>query len=117
MAYDPNLADPISRVRYAVGDSAATPLFPDATYTALLVSADGHEPTAIRAAAAGLAAFYATQPSTLTSDGSTLTWGERISQWNDIATGAAGFTQPLASTARRGSAAGRLTAGADFCVR
>lgn len=96
MPFSPVLDDPISRVRFGVGDISATPLFADAIYTALLAAADNDEAAATRSAAAALAAYYATQPSTLAADGTTLTWGQRISQWNAIAQGTAGGSIPAA---------------------
>lgn len=88
MPYNPQLLTALDRVRFALGDIATTELFPDATYTALLAAYNNNEVLAIQAGARALAAYYATQPTQVASNGSSLTWGERIKQWNTIALGA-----------------------------
>lgn len=87
MPYAPALTDPISRLRFAVGDTAATELLPDATYSALLTQTGNSELRAARAAAAHLAARYAQQPASLSSAGKAINWPERVAQWNRIAAG------------------------------
>ena len=89
MAFNPALLTALDRIRLALGDIGTPELFADATYTALLVANANNEALAIRASAAALAAYYATQPSSLASDGSSITWGSRITQWNRIAAGIA----------------------------
>jgi hypothetical protein len=116
-SYSPDLDEPVSRVRYAVGDISAPGIQPDAVYEALLAAAGDDEATAIRTAAAGLAAWAATQPSSLSSDGSSLSWAERIKQWNAIALGEAGSTQPTAGGTARSARLARLSAGSDYCPR
>lgn len=116
-SYSTDLDDAVSRVRYAVGDISSPGIQPDAVYEALLTAAGDDETSAIRAAAAGLAAWAATQPSSLSSDGSSLTWAERIKQWNAIALGEVGQTQPSSGGSARSARVGRLTAGSDYCPR
>jgi ABC-type iron transport system FetAB ATPase subunit len=99
MAFSPDLDDAVSRVRFGVGDIAATELFGDAIYEALLLAASNNEVAATRSAAAALAARYANEPTSISSDGSSLSWGERIAQWNKIALGQVGTTAPAATTA------------------
>lgn len=101
-SYDPTLAAPLDRARHALGDIEAPGLLPDETYTAQLAAntttttIDGepvttiNEAAAIRALAAGLAAYYATKPTSLADSGSSISWGKRIDQWNLIANGLAG---------------------------
>jgi hypothetical protein len=115
--YNADRSDAVSRVRAGVGDITAPGLMPDATYTAALAEQQDNEAAAIRQMAALLAARYATEPDSISSDGSSLSWRERIEQWNKIALGAAGTTQPVASNGGRGARVGRLSAGCDYRVR
>lgn len=48
------------------------------------------EAAATRAIAGALAALYAQKPTTLTDDGTTITWAERVNHWRQIAQGKAG---------------------------
>lgn len=89
-SYSVDLDDAVSRVRFAVGDIASPGLLPDETYEALLAVNVNSESKAIRQSAAALAARYATQPSSVSSNGSSVTWGERIAQWRLIASGKGG---------------------------
>jgi hypothetical protein len=88
MPFDPTLADAISRVRFAVGDTAATSLLPDATYTALLALKADDEVLAARAVAGNLASIYAQQPDSVSSAGESAAWRSRVSHWAAIASGA-----------------------------
>lgn len=93
MAYDAAHTDAVSRVRFAVGDIGDAPLLPDATYTALLAQSGATEEGVKRAAAAGLAALYATKPTDVSlPSGLRVAWAQRITQWNRIALGQAGST-------------------------
>lgn len=108
MAFSPDLDDPVSRVRFAVGDTSEPAILAggEATYEALLLTAGADlsilmpaqlapEAAATKAAAAALAAWAGTQPDRLTSaDGESLSWSGRIAQWNKIALGTAGATTP-----------------------
>ena len=79
----------MDRVRFALGDVAATALLPDATYTYLLDTYD--EAGAVRAAAQALAVLYAQKPGSVRlPSGLSVSWGERVRAWQAIATGAAG---------------------------
>ena len=104
MAFDPTLADPTSRLRFDLGDTATVALLPDATYTAVLARHTAGDPAvtdeqkATRDLARALAARYAIEPDSISADGSKLTWGERVAQWNLIAQGLQGGSS--AKTAR-----------------
>lgn len=114
--YNDNRSDALSRVRAGVGDIVSPGLLPDATYTAVLVEQADNEAAAIRALAAALAARYAIEPDSISDDGTTLTWRERVDQWNLIATGDAGGA-PTPTQSGRGPKVRRLTAGCDYRVR
>ncbi len=92
MAFDPNLADAISRVRFLVGDMADPTLMPggEGVYTALLQANGTDEALTAQAAARGLASYYATQPDSVSSSGESVSWSSRIAQWNRVALGTAG---------------------------
>lgn len=79
MAFDPTLADPISRMRHAVGDTGDTPLEPDATYQAVLTQ-HGEE-LGVAVIAQGLAVRYAQRPSSFTTDEGQFTWADRVRTW------------------------------------
>lgn len=127
MAYSTDLADPISRVRFLVGDVLAVTLLPDATYAAVLLRATTGTPPITDEAAAGrdiaraLAARYAIEPDSISDDGTSARWGERVKQWNLIALGQAGgaATRTAATgtakgiTIRRGPARDYTTGGGD----
>ena len=113
MAYDPTLADALSRVRAGVGDIDTTMLLPDATYTALLAQTDATEASATRAAAAMLAAFYAAKPTDVSlPSGLRVAWAKRIEQWNRIADGLAG----AGVSARAGAFSTALTRRDGYAV-
>jgi hypothetical protein len=105
MPYVAALTDAISRIRFAVGDTAAAELLPDATYSALLSQTGTSELRAARAAAAHLAVRYAQQPASLASAGKSLSWPERVAQWNRIAAGEipAGVAAILGTGVARGT--------------
>lgn len=92
MAYDPDQGDAVSRVRFLVGDVTDPSLMPggESVYEALLASYSDDEADAARAAARGLAAYYATQPDSVSSAGESVSWRSRVDQWNRIALGGAG---------------------------
>lgn len=85
-SFDPTLINPIDRIRLALGDTVSPGLLPDETYLSLLAIYATEQQTIIYGARS-LAAYYATQPTQLSSDGSSITWGQRIQQWNAIAAG------------------------------
>jgi hypothetical protein len=79
VAFDPMLQDPISRVRYAVGDTGEPPLEPDATYQAVI---DTHgEDLGVAVIAQSLATKYAQKPTTISVDEGSFTWNDRIRTW------------------------------------
>lgn len=93
-SFSPNLDTAISRVRSDVGDTTASGLMPDEIYSAVLTkrTVDGEvdEDAATRDMARKLAVRYATEPDRISSDGKTVSWAERVKQWNLIAKGQAG---------------------------
>ncbi|HEU4327377.1 MAG TPA: hypothetical protein VFS21_29840 [Roseiflexaceae bacterium] len=111
MAFDPALGDPISEMRFAVGDTQAVELLPDTTYQAVLdrsQQAGQPEPdvaAATRTIAAALAARYAIEPDSISDDGTTITWRKRVDHWTLIAQGKAG------GTSAAGGASSTLGAG------
>lgn len=114
--FSPILDDAISRCRFAVGDSAAAELLPDATYSAVLTAQQDDEPATIRAVAAALAARYAIEPDSISSDGDRISWSERVAHWTRIATGAAGGAAAGVGkglTLRRGPARDYTAGGGD----
>jgi hypothetical protein len=86
MTYDPNLGDPVSRVRHAVGDiDAADPLRPDAEYAAV-IAAVGEE-LAAAAMMESLAAEWAGSPENIAVAG-VITVGYRAAEtWAALAKG------------------------------
>lgn len=99
MPYSAALTDAVSRVRYGVGDVTDPSIMPggETVYAALLTAYGDDEAQVIRAAARGLAAYYATQPDSLGSSGESISWRSRVDQWNRIAAGAAGTAGAAAS--------------------
>ncbi len=90
MAFNPTLADAISRIRFALGDTGATSLLVpggETSYTALLAINAGDEGATMRTAAAALATYYAAKPNRISDLGSSIAWDERVDQWNKIAKG------------------------------
>jgi hypothetical protein len=93
------------------------------TGTAIDLVADGEgsigvvdEAAAIREIARGLAARYASEPDSISDNGTALTWRERIAHWNRIATGDAGGASARRAkgfTLRRGPARDYTTGGGD----
>jgi hypothetical protein len=100
MAFSADLDDAVSRVRFALGDSADPPQLPggETAYEALLAAA-GYDLTrpgtvvqaaeliAVRPAASALAAHYASQPDSISDGGSSLSWRARVSHLTAIADG------------------------------
>jgi hypothetical protein len=102
MALD--LATARDRIRLAVGDTdEADVLMPDGlgTYTTLLTQADADEVAAYRAAAGALAAYWATQPVSLSASGKSLNWSERVSSWQAMANGSTPY--PFAAVVTTGT--------------
>jgi hypothetical protein len=119
MAFDPNLADPVSRIRFALGDTGTTVLLPggETTYTALLAQLGGNERATMRHAAAALATYYATKPNRISDLGSSLSWDERVDQWNRIARGEIDPLPPSDATLVRGPRVGVICAGTGYTPR
>lgn len=92
MAFDPNLGDAISRVRFRLGDTTDPSFMPggETVYQALLDMFAGDETKTVRAAAQSLAAYYANQPDSVSSAGESVSWSSRVAQWNRIALGVDG---------------------------
>ncbi len=103
MAFNPSLSTARDRVRLAVGDTGSTPLMPggETTYDALIAAASS-EAAAVTASARALAAYYATQPDSISSSGESLSWRERVSQWNRIGAGGGGVTPGTIATTAGG---------------
>lgn len=121
MPFDPALSDAISRIRFALGDTGtASLLVPggETTYTALLAQNANDEGATMRQAAAALATYYATEPNRISDLGSSISWDERVAQWNRIATGAIDPLPPTpGSTIVRGPQIGLIAAGRDWRPR
>lgn len=98
MAYNPALSTALDRIKFALGDIGTSQLLSDATYITLLSSNANNEAATIRQAASALATYYATQPSSVSSNGSSVSWSERVAQWNKLALGAAGGTAATTTT-------------------
>jgi hypothetical protein len=99
-----NLTTPRDRIRLAVGDTdSADVLMPDGlgTYTKLLTQAADDEIVAYRAAAGALAAYWATQPVSLSASGKSLSWSERVKSWQAMASGETAY--PFASVVTTGT--------------
>jgi hypothetical protein len=116
------LGDARSRIRFAVGDFAAPGLFADALYDAILAQSTTGDPpvvdeeAATRAIARGLAARFATQPTSISSNGKSLNWAERVAQWNRTANGEAGgaaANRAKGFRLKRGPATDYTTGGGD----
>lgn len=107
-----DLLDPISRIRFKVGDTTeAKPLLDDAFYEAALRLHADDEAAAARALAAHLAVTYAQKPDELKG----IRWSERVAQWRLIAHGT--DVQQAPSSGGNSARSGRLTAGSDYRVR
>lgn len=84
--YDPTLADAISRMRFALGDTnTAVALLPDATYTAVLAAQGGDEQAAAVALARSLIAREAQAPTRIVApDGQSVEFGKRLAGWQAL---------------------------------
>lgn len=82
--FDPD--DAVSRLRVNVGYYDSGLPFDDGFFESMLSLATD-EASATRLIAASLAAYYAQQPSSVSSNGSSVSWTERVKQWNLIAAG------------------------------
>lgn len=82
--YDPNLTNPISRVRHMLGDVNSPGFRSDETITALL--ADYPENHTVMILADSLASEFAMQPSNLASPDGSLSYGERVKGLRQLAT-------------------------------
>ena len=120
--YHEDLTDARSRVRSDVGDIAAPGLLPDATYDAVLAAQTSGDPPVANEAAATreiarkLATWAATQPDSISASGKSLSWKDRVAQWNRIADGDAGGAAARVGrgfTIRRGPAVDYTTGDGD----
>lgn len=82
--YDPNLTNPISRVRHMLGDVTAPGFRSDETITALL--ADYPENQTVMILADSLASEFSMMPSNLSSSDGSLTYGDRVRGLQELAT-------------------------------
>lgn len=83
--YDNTLPTAKDRMRFALGDTnVAAPLEQDETYAAAL--AQNGEKLGQAVMAEALAARYAQRPDSLSSDGDSITWRERVKTWLALAT-------------------------------
>jgi hypothetical protein len=71
----------------------------ETTYAALLAANGGDEIAAANAARLGLYSYYATQPTSLSSNGESISWADRLKAWlnpiGDTLTGTSGTTLTL----------------------
>lgn len=97
-SFDPQLATAKDRLRRALGDTDATsPLREDAEYLATITNASDDESLALAVLARGLAAEYAQLPDSISSDGTSISWRERVKTWLTIATSASTMSVTLTS--------------------
>ncbi len=82
-SFSPELPAALDRGRLALGDTAAPGLRADETINAM-VTANG-EAEAVARLAEGLAAEYAQQPDSLSADGSSISWRDRVKTWLEVA--------------------------------
>lgn len=82
--FDPALGTALSRVRLALGDTSAPFLVPDETVNAALAAAS-RESQAIARLARALAVRYAQEPDSLSADGTSISWRERVKGWLAVA--------------------------------
>lgn len=113
MSWESDLATPLARVRFAAGDTGTPPLLPggDETYEALIAAFPADEAGAWRAACSALATYYATQPTSISSSGESLSWGARVARWQYCASG--GESYPFADDAAA-SGSGSTYSGIDY---
>jgi len=86
--YNPLLASPLDRLRFALGDTDITAaLLPDQTYLAVFGQVDNEdEQQAQLILARGLIAWAANQPTRVevAGEGGTVSWGDRLVGWRAI---------------------------------
>ncbi len=83
--YNLSLPTALDRIRHSLGDTdMAAPLRENETYAALLLTYSETEATAVLAEA--LAAEYAQQPDSISANGKSLTWKDRVKTWLELAT-------------------------------
>lgn len=117
--YDPSLADPISRMRFALGDtSSSAPLLPDATYTAVLAAQGADEQAAVVALARSLIAREAQAPTRIVApDGQSAEFGKRLAGWQALiadAPSSAGGAQTGGLRMHRPERADRSDDGSEY---
>lgn len=83
--FDPALTDALDRLRFRLGDTDTTnALLPDETITALLTLHSDDEDLAALALARGLIQRYAQEPTSVSVDGMSVSWGERVESWRAL---------------------------------
>lgn len=116
MTFDPSLSDPISRMRFALGDTGEPPLLPDETYEAVLEASGGDERLATAKLAGALVVRYSQEPSRVTTvSGQTVEWRDRLAAWSTLASSAApGGTSTAGIQAHRPIRADRQGSCAEY---
>ena len=120
----PALATPVGRIRFAVGDHLDAELLLEggaSQYARVLAQVGGDEVAAFRAVAGALAAYYAAQPTRLSSAGKSIDYSDRVPLWRAQASGESPYPFNADGTAAAPSPnaprIGALTAGADATKR
>lgn len=118
-SYDPTLADPISRLRFALGDAnVLAPLLPDVTYTAVLEAQGGDEQAAAVALARSLISREAQAPTRIVApDGQSAEFGKRLAGWQaliDTAPSSAGGSTAGGVRMHRPERADRRDDGSEY---
>lgn len=118
-----NLTTPIGRIRFAVGDHLDGELLLEggaSQYTRVLAQVGGDEVAAFRAVAGALAAFYAAQPTRLSTSGKSVDYSDRVPLWRAQADGeslypfsADGSAVAPGVAPGRSARVGQLTAGTN----
>ncbi len=108
-SFSPELPGALDRVRLALGDTVAPGLRADETINAM-VTANG-EAEAVARLAEGLAAEYGQQPDSLSADGSSISWRDRVKTWLEVAARmrVVGATAAIAATASIAATRGEET--------
>jgi len=96
-AFDPTLATAADRLRRGLGDTVAPGLRSDEEYEATLIRYPD-EALALAVMAEGLAVEYAQRPDSISDDGTTITWRERVKTWLALAKSARSLTVTTMTT-------------------
>lgn len=96
-SFDPTLATAADRLRRGLGDTVAPGLRSNEEYAATLVRYPD-EALALAVMAEGLAVEYAQQPDSISDEGTTITWRERVRTWLALAKSARSLTVTTTTT-------------------